>query len=273
MPHTLVSFHAHPDDEALLTAGTLARARAEGMRVVVVFATRGDVGRVATGFLADDESLAARRTREALASTEILGVHRVEFLDYGDSGSAAEHLGPTSFAGAPVGEAAAALAVILDEEGAAFLTVYDRHGGYGHPDHLQVRAVGLAAADLAARPPRVLEATINRDLMQLGVEMAAGLGYEVPPEFTPSTFDTWFTPAAEITHTVDVSAFLSLKRSAMAAHASQTTADEGDRTLAAFLSLPDEYFALAFGSEWYVETGDAPDPFLPGPHPGDPAPG
>ena len=24
MPHTLVTFHAHPDDEALLTAGTMA---------------------------------------------------------------------------------------------------------------------------------------------------------------------------------------------------------------------------------------------------------
>jgi LmbE family N-acetylglucosaminyl deacetylase len=30
----IVSFHAHPDDEALLTSGTLAAVAAEGHRVV-----------------------------------------------------------------------------------------------------------------------------------------------------------------------------------------------------------------------------------------------
>ncbi|MGZ4626725.1 MAG: PIG-L deacetylase family protein, partial [Kineosporiaceae bacterium] len=34
MAFTVVSFHAHPADEALLTAGTLARVAAEGHRVV-----------------------------------------------------------------------------------------------------------------------------------------------------------------------------------------------------------------------------------------------
>lgn len=259
MAHTLVTFHAHPDDEALLTAGTMARAVAEGHRVVLVFATRGDVGAVASDFLADGESLAARRTREALASAQVLGVHRVEFLGYGDSGSAGEHIGPESFAGAPVEEAAARLAEILVEESAAVLTVYDANGGYGHPDHLQVRAVGLLAAERAGTPV-VLEATIDRDLMQLGVELATGLGYTMPDTFQPESFDRWFTPAAGITHRIDVSGQLDSKRRSMQAHASQTTGDgEGDRTLAAFLSLPDEYFAMAFSTEWYVEVGRSAD--------------
>ena len=38
---TLVFLHAHPDDEALLTSGTMARAAAEGHRVVLVVATDG----------------------------------------------------------------------------------------------------------------------------------------------------------------------------------------------------------------------------------------
>ena len=33
---TLVCFHAHPDDEAIQTGGTMARAHAEGHRVVLV---------------------------------------------------------------------------------------------------------------------------------------------------------------------------------------------------------------------------------------------
>ena len=56
MAHTLVCLHAHPDDEALLTAGVMAKAAAEGHRVVLVVATRGEVGQVAGDFL-------GRRTR------------------------------------------------------------------------------------------------------------------------------------------------------------------------------------------------------------------
>ncbi|RKT57730.1 GlcNAc-PI de-N-acetylase [Saccharothrix australiensis] len=37
-------FHAHPDDEALLTGGTMARLAAEGHRVVLVVATAGERG-------------------------------------------------------------------------------------------------------------------------------------------------------------------------------------------------------------------------------------
>ena len=43
---TLVCFHAHPDDESISTGGTIARAVAEGHRVVLVVATNGDHGEV-----------------------------------------------------------------------------------------------------------------------------------------------------------------------------------------------------------------------------------
>jgi LmbE family N-acetylglucosaminyl deacetylase len=44
----VVAFHAHPDDEVLLTGGTLARLAAQGHRVVIVMPTDGDM-REATG--------------------------------------------------------------------------------------------------------------------------------------------------------------------------------------------------------------------------------
>lgn len=265
MPHTLVTFHAHPDDEALLTAGTMAKAAADGHRVVLVFATRGGVGAVASDFLARDEDLADRRTREALASAEVLGVARTVFLDYGDSGNQGQRLGvpladgaAPPFAGVSVDDAAARLADVLREEQAEVLTVYDPNGGYGHPDHLQVRAVGVRAAELAGTAV-VLEATINRELMRLGVDLAASLGYALPPEFSPETFDRWFTPQEALTHAVDVSGFLAQKRASMEAHASQATGDgESPRSIAAFLAIPEEYFAMAFGTEWYVELGRPP---------------
>ena len=69
MPRTLLAFHAHPDDEALLTSGTLARAAAEGHRVVVVVATDGDEGLAAaefarTGASASDDGRSCARAPE-----------------------------------------------------------------------------------------------------------------------------------------------------------------------------------------------------------------
>ncbi len=259
MPYTLVCFHAHPDDEALLTAGTMAKAAAEGHRVVLVVATRGDVGQVAGDFLDQSESLASRRWGELEQSARILGVARVVWLGYTDSGSGPEPArvdDSTCFAAAEVEEAAERLAAVLAEEQADVLTSYDPNGGYGHRDHLQVHRVGARAARLADTPV-LLEATINRELMRTGVELASSLGYEIPADFTPQTFDLWYTPAGSITHAVDVSAHLEQKKAAMQAHASQASAADpsADRTLELFLALPDEYFALAFGTEWFVEVG------------------
>jgi LmbE family N-acetylglucosaminyl deacetylase len=42
---TILAFHAHPDDEVLLTGGTLARLAAEGHRVVIVVAWSGSPAR------------------------------------------------------------------------------------------------------------------------------------------------------------------------------------------------------------------------------------
>src|SRR5262249_6986135 len=157
---TLVTFHAHPDDEAIATGGVMARAAADGHRVVLVVATAGELGEVAEGVLSDGENLASRRKAEQERAAEILGVARVAYLGYHDSGMAGEPTNdaPGAFAAAPVDEAAARLAAILSEEDAEVLTVYDDNGGYGHPDHIQVHRVGVRAAELAGTP-RVYEST------------------------------------------------------------------------------------------------------------------
>jgi LmbE family N-acetylglucosaminyl deacetylase len=161
---TLVTFHAHPDDESIATGGTMARAAAAGHRVVLVIATRGELGLVADGFLRDGETLAERRIVETAAAGEILGVERIEFLGYRDSGMADDprREDDGSFWTADVEEAAARLAAILDEEHADVLTIYDEKGNYGHPDHIQVHRVGHRAGELAGTPA-VFEATMNHD--------------------------------------------------------------------------------------------------------------
>ncbi|MGV9848469.1 PIG-L deacetylase family protein [Streptomyces sp. NPDC003442] len=76
---TVLAFHAHPDDEALLTGGTLARLADEGHRVVLVVATDGHMD-------AAPENGEPPRMRELRASAAILGVDRVVHLGYADSG-------------------------------------------------------------------------------------------------------------------------------------------------------------------------------------------
>ncbi len=268
-PRTVVAFHAHPDDEALLTAGTLARASAAGHRVVVVFATDGGGGLASPDFH-PQEGLGAVRLREAEASARALGVARVAWLGYADSGSgphpAPEREGPPPFCRVPIPDAGAALADILTTERADVLLTYDANGGYGHRDHIRVHEVGAAAAALAGTP-RVLEATIPRDAI---VRVIALLGriYRFPDEFDPSTFDRAYTARAQITHRISVWRQATAKRAAMRAHASQATgggansagagAQTGDRTLAAFLRVPRPLFDLVFGREWFRDPAHPP---------------
>ena len=259
---TLVCFHAHPDDEAIQTGGTMARAAAEGHRVVLVIATRGELGEVAEGFLEPGEALGLRRISETFASAAELGVHRVEFLGYVDSGMIGTpgNEGPYSFWQADVDQAAARLAAILREEAADVLTVYDDNGGYGHPDHIQVHRVGVRAAAIAG-VERVFEATMNRDHLLRVIAIARENMSEEDLAQLPELDDEaeFGVPEARITHAVDVTAFCASKRASMRCHASQIAEDNF------FLRMPDDAFTGSFGTEWFIEHGrsrNEDEPFL-----------
>ena len=260
---TLVTFHAHPDDEAIATGGTMAKAAAAGHRVVLVVATRGEHGEVVDGYLDSGEALWERRVMETAAAAEILGVSRVEFLGYVDSGmiGTPENESPECFWQADVEEAAGRLAAILAEERADVLTAYDENGVYGHPDHIQVHRVGLRAAEMAATP-RVYMNTINREHLQRLMLAGAEQGQEMPADFDPAELDGLGVPEARITTTVDVREFLDVKRRAMAAHGSQIA------ETSFFLAMPREHFEAGFGQEWYVLVGAPPgtseDDLFPG---------
>lgn len=250
---TLVCLHAHPDDESIATGGSIARAVAEGHRVVLVVATNGDHGEVPAD-LASGETLVDRRRAETARSAEVLGIHRVEWLGYADSGMTGweQNSDPSCFLQAPLEEAAERLAAILREESADVLTCYDWHGGYGHPDHIKVHLVGHRAAALAGTP-RVFESTMNRDAFarlmavarEAGMDTGADEG-DFDPNAPADDGNPFGSTEAEITHAVDVSHFIALKRESIRCHASQIT-DSGF-----FARMPDEAFAMAFGTEWFI---------------------
>ena len=253
---TLVCFHAHPDDECISTAGILVQAKADGHRTVLVVGTRGERGEIVPGVLRDGEALWERRIAETFESARILGVDRVEFLGYVDSGMMGEpeNDAPYSFWTADVEQAAHRLAAILAEESADVLTVYDDYGGYGHPDHLQVHRVGIRAAELSG-VSTVLQATMNRDFIreamaQRRAAAEAAIANEeatdtVLPE--PPDDEEFGKPEVEITHSIDIGAHVELKRTAMKAHASQIAEDSW------FLQMEPDNFRLAFGTEWFIE--------------------
>src|SRR5262249_14347509 len=171
---TLVSFHAHPDDECISCGGIIRKAAEAGHRVVLVVATRGEQGEVPEGFLGPGEELWQRRGGATHASAEIIGAQRGGVLRATDSGTMGTpaNAGPGSVSTAPVDEAAKKLAACLDEERADVLTCYDEHGGYGHPDHIQVHRVGMRAAELAGTR-RVFQSTMNREHLQRSRERFA----------------------------------------------------------------------------------------------------
>ena len=225
MSPTIVAFHAHPDDEALLTAGTMARAAAEGHRVVLVLATDGGAG-LAAAELRRDGGLGERRLEEARRSAASLGVARVEWLGYADSGSGAEPEpdapGATRFCRAPLEEAAERLAAVLRTERADLLLSYDANGGYGHRDHVRVHEVGARAAEIARhaagarghRAPRHHRAGRSR----------ARPGLPLPrTSSTRRRSSGPSRPAPRSPTGSNVRRYAGAKRAAMRAHASQAT--------------------------------------------------
>lgn len=248
---TVVSLHAHPDDEVLLTGGWLASRAAAGDRVVVVFATDGGAG--LAGASTGAATLGARRRAEGEAAAHALGAARVVWLGYDDSGMAtAPSAGGRRLVDASVVSVAGEVARLLDEEDADVLTGYDANGGYGHPDHVHVHRIARAAQDLARRRPRLLEATRDREPLLRLIRVARPFARLLPGLTLPG--DEIYTGRAELAslpaERADVRAHLEVKRDALRAHRSQ--AGGGLRTVALLLALPRPLAARVMGTEWFL---------------------
>src|SRR5437868_2530507 len=151
---TLLLVHAHPDDESISTGGVMMKAKAHGHRVVLITATRGEVGEIYNMDEATSRpGLGDIRTQELRAAGEILGVDRQEFLGYRDSGmvDTDDNKDPRSFHQATLEEAAGKLAVLIREERPDVVVTYAEDGVYGHPDHIKAHFVTNAALDMLQR--------------------------------------------------------------------------------------------------------------------------
>ena len=260
---TLLLVHAHPDDEAISTGGAMMKARADGHRVVLVTATRGEVGEI---YNMDEEAtrphLGDVRSKELEAAARLLGVNRAEFLGYRDSGmvGTADNEDPRSFHQAPLDEAAAKLAAILREERPNVVVTYDADGTYGHPDHIKAHHVTNAALDLIEkegwRPSKLYYTAIPRSLMQTFME-------QLPEEARRQEQNTGMTipgtPDELVTTRIDVDDYVDRKRQAFAAHVTQNDPNSW------FTTMADQIYRLAFGTEYYRLARGRPGSDLPEP--------
>jgi LmbE family N-acetylglucosaminyl deacetylase len=250
MRPVLVSLHAHPDDEAIFTGGTIAAAVEAGWRVVLVVATEGDLGsRPASG-----GEIGAHRRAETLSAASVLGIERVEFLGYGDSGyltpegpsgtpvARARGLRAGTLADAFVGGAARRVRDILVEEGAAVLTSYDANGVYGHIDHVQVHEI--AARSVEGTGCALVEATIGRAALRYlrSSLLERGLVSDLWPLALVEQIGVEDGPDLM---SVDVTTYLETKLTAVAAHSSQVV------EAATFMGLPAGAFHHLLGTEWF----------------------
>lgn len=247
-PRTLAFIHAHPDDEALLTAGTMAKAHDVGHRVILVMATDGAAGLTSSDLSSD---LAALREAELTASAHALGVDEVVHLGFADSGMTGDAAG--GFASADPETVGNELAAILNARDVDIVVGYDPSGGYGHPDHLQVHNVTRLAVRQMSRLVTLFEATLPREPIRDAVHAAAKIRL-TPAGFDPSEFDNAWTPKEAITHRINVRKFMRQKMAALAAHASQAQADSSTRTLGVLTKLPMPLATALLGTEYYVKV-------------------
>ena len=137
--------------------------------------------------------------------------------------------------------------------GADVLTTYDWHGGYGHPDHVQVHRVGARAA-AQVDGVRVLESTMNRDrLAALVVEAAARRRRtrvrSRRPGRSTATRSARPRPRSRSPSTSPL-------RRPEAAFDRLPRGQVSDSSL--FLEMDDAAFARSFGTEWFIDRDTDP---------------
>ncbi len=129
---------AHPDDESFGLGAILSTFADAGSRLSVLCFTHGEASTLHTA----PGDLGTIRAAELAAAGEVLGITRVELLDYSDGALNAQ----------PIDELADHVLRVAHEVGPSVLLVFDHGGITGHPDHQHATGAALyAAATLGLR--------------------------------------------------------------------------------------------------------------------------
>ncbi len=195
MPAILCVF-AHPDDESFGPAGTIARYAAQGVPVDLLTFTRGQQG-ARLEPLESPQALGVLREYELRAAARVLGIRRLELLDYQDG--QLDQAAPEELTGHVLRQ--------LAESAADTVITFGPLGITRHGDHIAAHHAAMDASRRADHAVRVFYQAIDADLaseMEMDVD----------------------GPETEPTHRIDTAAFAETKLEAMACHSSQQDARE-----------------------------------------------
>lgn len=145
---TVLGVWAHPDDETWASAGIMMTALANGQRVAVVTATRGERGSV------DPrrwplETLGKIRQDEMAKALKVLGITEHYWLDYYDG----------DCENVDLNQACVSLQQIFDKVRPDTVLTFGPDGLTGHPDHTTVGKWARQVARTCGFQPTVYEVT------------------------------------------------------------------------------------------------------------------
>jgi N-acetyl-1-D-myo-inositol-2-amino-2-deoxy-alpha-D-glucopyranoside deacetylase len=225
-PRHVLAVFAHPDDEILCGAGTLALSAARGAHVTLVCATRGELGPIATPDLATRETLPAVRERELRASCAQLGIADITFLGLPDAG--------VSWASEDAGTVQSLVQIIRALRPRYILT-FGSDGLYGHFDHEAIGELTTKARSVAADPHAIPDAGLGYAGAKLfypvitghsvGELLAGAKSAGIPDSLWSLGPANFIAEASSITTRVDVSSVLAKKLAALRCHRTQLEAN------------------------------------------------
>lgn len=237
----IMAVYGHPDDEGQVT-GTMARFVAEGDRVTLVCATRGEVGEISDPLLSTPETLGYVRELELRAAMAQIGLADVRFLPFRDSGMAGtpENEDPRCFHQQPAEVAVPELVRIMREVQPHLVFTWAPDGGYGHPDHVAAHQHTVAAFEASGdaeaypgigtpwTPLRLYWGARSgkaRAEITFEMERRGLLSEPIPPERRERFERALAEPEPVVSVISDVRAFMDARRAATRMHRTQFGTD------------------------------------------------
>jgi LmbE family N-acetylglucosaminyl deacetylase len=228
---SLLGLFAHPDDEARIVGGTLAKYASEGGHVSLVVATRGEAGPCGEPPLCTPAELPQVRERELADACRILGVAAWQVLDYRDGTLAhVERRDLTGHLVAAIRRVRPHVVVTFGPEGRTL-----------HPDHIAIHYAATLTFEQAADPraypehglPPYAAPKLYYTALPAGLVRAIGWAYPGVPD-------------EQVTAALDVRPWLEQKKRAT---------NEAHRTQAhdqPFAQLPEAERWQALSTEYFV---------------------
>ena len=261
---SILSFHAHPDDEASKGAASMARYGADGVRTILVCCTGGEEGDIANPALDRPEireRLGEVRMEELSRSASVIGFDEVVLLGHRDSGMDGDEANkhPEAFAAEDLSKVVEEfVALIRQYRPQVILSYPDTKGDYPHPDHLRVHEASLLAFEAAGdasyglelgepfQPSKLYYSRFPVEFIAAMHARHLELGIDSPYE------ERWLERLDRIqaaTTAIDVEGWMGVRDAALLAHATQIdptsrfwfALDEAER----HSIHPVEYFDLA----------------------------